>query len=46
VALWSRNLTNEEHIINYIDFGPSFGSLTDAYYLEPRTYGVEVTFNW
>jgi len=47
VALWSRNLTDEEQIINYIDFGPDFfGSLTPAYYLEPRTYGLEVSFRW
>ena len=46
VSLWSRNLTDEDHIINYIDFGPSFGSLTDAYYLELRTYGIEVNFSW
>jgi iron complex outermembrane receptor protein len=46
VALWSRNLTDKEHITNYIDFGPSFGSLTPAYYLEPRTYGLEVSFRW
>ena len=46
VALWSRNLTDEEHIVNYIDFGPAFGSLTPAYYLEPRTYGLEVSFRW
>ncbi len=46
VALWSRNLTDEDHIINYIDFGPAFGSLTDAYYLDPRTYGLELSFSW
>jgi len=46
VALWSRNLTDENHIVNYIDFGPGFGSLTDAYYLEPRTYGLELSFRW
>ena len=46
VALWSRNLTDEEHIINNIDFGPAFGSLRPAYYLEPRTYGLEVRFRW
>ncbi|MCZ2154894.1 MAG: TonB-dependent receptor, partial [Bryobacterales bacterium] len=39
VALWGRNLADEEHIINNIDFGPAFGSMTPAYYLEPRTYG-------
>lgn len=46
VALWSRNLTDEEHVTNYIDFGPAFGSMRPAYYLEPRTYGLEVSFHW
>ena len=46
IALWSRNLTDEEQILNYIDFGPAFGSMTDAYYLTPRTYGLEVSFRW
>jgi iron complex outermembrane receptor protein len=46
LALWSRNVTDEKHIMNNIDFGPSFGSLTPAYYLEPRTYGVEATLRW
>ena len=46
VTLWSRNLTDEDHIVNYIDFGPLFGNLTDAYYLEPRTYGLELSIKW
>ncbi len=46
VTLWSRNLTDEDHIVNYIDFGPLFGNLTDAYYLEPRTYGLELSVKW
>lgn len=41
VTLWSRNLTDEDHIVNYIDFSQLFGNLTDAYYLEPRTYGLK-----
>jgi iron complex outermembrane receptor protein len=40
VSVWGRNLTDEEHIANYIDFGPGFGSMTPAYYLDPRTYGM------
>ena len=46
VALWGRNLTDEEHITNNIDFGPAFGSLTPAYYLEPRTYGLQAIFHF
>jgi len=46
VALWGRNITNEEHIANNIDFGPGFGNLTSAYFLEPRTYGVEIGIRW
>jgi iron complex outermembrane receptor protein len=46
VALWSRNITDEEHINNYTDFGPGFGSLTDAYYIEPRTYGLALSVKW
>ena len=46
MALWGRNLTDEEHITNNIDFGPAFGSLTPAYYLEPRTYGLQAIFHF
>ena len=46
VSLWAHNLTDEKHIANNIDFGPGFGSLTPAYYIEPRTYGVELTLRW
>jgi iron complex outermembrane receptor protein len=46
IALWGRNVTDEKHIMNNIDFGPSFGNLTPAYYLDPRTYGIEATLRW
>ncbi len=46
VALWGRNLTNSEHIANYIDFGPGFGNLNAAYYNQPRTLGVSASFKW
>lgn len=46
VALWGRNVTDEKHVANAIDFGPSFGNLTAGYYLEPRVYGMEVTVRW
>ncbi|MGD9598429.1 MAG: TonB-dependent receptor [Steroidobacteraceae bacterium] len=46
VALWGRNLADKSHINNYIDFGPLFGNLTNAFYIEPRTYGLEISFSW
>lgn len=46
LALWVRNLTDEEHVSNYIDFGPSFGELISAYWDEPRTYGVTLAYRW
>lgn len=46
VALVGRNLTNVDQPANYIDFGPSFGSLTDAYFIEPRMYWIECSARW
>lgn len=46
VALWSRNLLDADEIANGIDFGPGFGNLTTAYFLEPRTWGVEFSVRW
>ena len=40
VALWGRNVTNTAVAVNKIDFGPGFGSLTDAWYNDPVTLGV------
>lgn len=42
IALFAKNVTNEQHIVNNIDFGPGFGHLTPVYYSEPRTYGMEL----
>ena len=46
VALVGRNLTDVDHAANYIDFGPSFGSLTDAYFVDPRMYWIEFSARW
>ena len=46
VALWSKNLFDEKYVANMIDFGPGFGSLTQAYWGTPRTYGIEFTGRW
>ena len=40
LAIWAKNLTNEEYKANFIDFGPGFGGLTNGYFGDPRTYGV------
>jgi len=45
-ALWGRNLTDKRQVANSIDFGPGFGHLTQAYYTEPRTYGVQARMRW
>jgi iron complex outermembrane receptor protein len=46
VALVGRNLTDVDEPANYIDFGPSFGSLTDAYFIEPRLVWIEFSARW
>ncbi len=43
LALWVNNLTDEDHVANFIDFGPAFGSLTTAFFNDPRTYGVTLS---
>lgn len=40
IAIWGKNLTNEEYLANFIDFGPGFGGMTNGYYGPPRTYGI------
>jgi iron complex outermembrane recepter protein len=42
VSLWAKNLFNFKKPDNFIDFGPSFGGLTVAYFPDPRTYGVTI----
>ncbi len=47
VALWGRNLLNENAANNYIDFGPGlFQSLTIANFVEPRTVGLAATYGF
>ena len=46
VALVGRNLTNVDEPANFIDFGPSLGSLTDAYFIEPRMVWIECSARW
>jgi iron complex outermembrane recepter protein len=40
LALWSRNLLDEDTATNFIDFGPFFGNLRVANFVEPRTFGL------
>lgn len=46
LAVWCRNVTDEDAPTNFIDFGPSFGSLTVANFNDPRTFGVTGTVRW
>ncbi len=41
-ALWVRNAMDNKKVANYIDFGPGFGNLRQAYYADPRTFGVSL----
>lgn len=42
VALWGKNLTDKEYRVNTIPFG----AWTSSFYGDPRTYGVEATFEF
>jgi iron complex outermembrane receptor protein len=46
IALWARNLLDDDTATNFIDFGPGFGSLTVANFEEPRTVGVSGVVRW
>ena len=46
LALWVRNALDEDEPVNFIDFGPGFGSLTPSYFLDPRTFGATATLRW
>jgi iron complex outermembrane receptor protein len=46
IALWGRNVTNEAVATNKIDFGPSFGSMTPAYFNDPLMYGVTASVHF
>ena len=44
--LWAKNITNDRKVNNKINFGPNFGGLVDANYLDPRTYGFTLGFKY
>lgn len=46
LALWCRNVADEDAASNFIDFGPGFGNLTVANFVEPRTFGVTGIVRW
>ena len=43
---WVRNLTNEYHQSSAISFGPGFGYLTVGYFDAPRTFGMDLHYNF
>ena len=46
LAIWGHNLTNQAVATNFIDFGPGFGNLTDAYFMDPLTFGGSFTVHF
>ncbi len=46
LALWVRNALDEDEATNFIDFGPGFGNLVVANFVEPRTFGITGIIRW
>ena len=46
VALWGRNLLDEDAVNNFIDFGPGFQNLTVVNFVEPASYGLAAIVRW
>jgi iron complex outermembrane recepter protein len=46
LSLWMRNALDEDVATNFIDFGPSFGNLRVANFVEPRMFGVTARINF
>ena len=46
VALWGRNLLDEDAPSNFIDFGPGFDNLIVANFVEPRVLGASFQLHW
>ena len=46
LALWSRNLLDEDEATNFIDFGPALGNTRIANFVEPRTFGITGIIRW
>ena len=45
VSAWAKNLTDERNVINKIDFGSAIG-IVNAQYAAPRSFGVDVSYNF
>ncbi len=43
IALWARNLFNEQHLF-YTSVSPTSG--TSGFFNEPRTFGGEINFRF
>ncbi len=46
LAFWVRNALDEDTATNFIDFGPGFANLTNANFVDPRTFGISGTVRW
>ncbi|WP_238388280.1 TonB-dependent receptor [Sinimarinibacterium sp. NLF-5-8] len=46
IALWARNVLDDDSPVNFIDFGYGFGNLTVANFEEPRTFGISGIVRW
>lgn len=46
LALWGRNVLDQDAANNFIDFGPGFGNLTVANFVEPRAVGLAALLRW
>jgi iron complex outermembrane recepter protein len=46
LALWGRNLLDEDSVNNFIDFGPGFSNLTVVNFVEPRSVGFAALLRW
>jgi iron complex outermembrane receptor protein len=46
LALWGRNVLDEDAANNFIDFGPGFSNLTVANFVEPRVVGLAALLRW
>ncbi|WP_150295102.1 TonB-dependent receptor [Sphingobium estronivorans] len=46
ISFWMDNVFDTKYRISGINFGPSFGGLALGYYGRPRTYGINVKYNF
>ena len=43
---WIKNLTDKNHRMSSIPFGPAFGQLTLSYFNAPRTIGMDLHYKF